>query len=666
MKKALKITGIVVGILVLLVIALAVTLPFLINPNRFKDGIAAVVKEKTGRELVIQGDIKLSVFPWLGLQIGPLELSNAKGFGAVPFAAVNETDVHVAFWPLLHRRIQVGEVKVEGLSLDLEHDAEGHSNWQDIIERLTHKGGGGGEPGSALDLSTADVGISDSQVRWIDAQKHQQYTINDFSLKMGEFDSAKPFALDSSFDFTGTNPAVQGHLDFAGTATADLEQRTYSADDAKLTLQAKGEAVPGGQIDADLHWQHAIANLEQESMAVNGFEAGLYGTKLALEAQGRDIEKNPSFTGTLKLAPFSPRDVLKAVGRPAYADTRDGTALTAATASLTFVATPSSLSLNGLDMTLDGTHLIGSAAIKDFTTRALSFDLTADQLDFDRYLPQQQPSTPGKPREEVDIDKVGIPLRTVRSLNLDGHLHVGQFAFLGAKSTDFDMNLSAHDGQLQIKPLTASLYGGSLDAEMQVDAREANGDQPIVNETLALKDVQLAGLAQALGKTDRLSGTVALTSSGRALGRTVLELRRTLNGRVSFSLKDGAIEGVNVADSVARAYAEARRQPVPPPAPLRTEFRELHGSAGIIRGVMSDRGFSASLPFMTLTGSGKLDIADLTVDYALKGRVTGSPRPGQGGDLSGLKGESVPLHITGTLSDLTVRPDVSGLVKDKP
>src|SRR5579859_4907174 len=137
MKKALKITGIVVGVVVLLVIVLALTLPFLINPNRFKDDISAAVKERTGRELVIQGDIKLSIFPWLGLQIGPMELSNAAGFGGAPFAAINETDVHVHFWPLLHRSVEVGAVKLDGLTLDLELDANGHNNWQDISEHLS-------------------------------------------------------------------------------------------------------------------------------------------------------------------------------------------------------------------------------------------------------------------------------------------------------------------------------------------------------------------------------------------------------------------------------------------------------------------------------------------------------------------------------------------------
>ena len=665
MKKALKITGIVVGILVLLVIALAVLLPFLINPNRFKDDIAQLVKEKTGRELVIQGDIKLSLFPWLGLQIGPLELSNAKGFGAVPFAAVNETDVHVAFWPLLHRRVQVGAIKIEGLSLDLERDADGHSNWQDLSDRLTHNAREpeGAASGGSVDLTGSDVAISDSQVRWTDAQKHQQYTVSDFTLKLGAFASVKPLSVTSGFDFSGTNPALDGHVDFTATAAADLEHRIYSADDAVLKLQAKGEGVPGGQVDADLRWQHAAANLEQHSVAVNGFEAELYGLKLDMEAQGRDIDKTPSYTGTLKFARFSPRDVLKAVGRPAYADIRDGNALGSATASLTFVATPSSLALNGLDMTLDNTHLIGSAGIKDFSTHALSFDLTADQLDLDRYLPPQQPGAPGKPREEVDIDKIGIPLRTVRSLDVDGHLHVGQFLFIGTKTNDLDMNLSAHDGLVQFKPVTASLYGGSLNAQLQVDARESNGDDPVVDETLSVNGVQLAGLGQDLGKPSHYSGSLDLSSNGRARGRFVLLLRRTLRGRLSFALKNGAIDGINAEDSIARAYAATRQQPAPSAAPARTEFSELRGSGNVINGVLDDRGFTARLPGLNLGGAGRLDLADLTVDYNLKGRVSGS---GQGGSLASLKGETVPLHVTGTLSTLMVRPDVGAAPKGRP
>jgi AsmA protein len=668
MKKALKITGIAVGILVLVIIMLAVALPFLINPNSFKDDIARMVKQRTGRELVIQGDIKLSIFPWLGLQVGPMELSNAKGFGGVPFASINETDVHVRFWPLLHKQVEVGEVKLDGLNLDLEHDADGHDNWHDINEHMARRAAKGGsseeEPGGNVDLSVAGVSVTDSQVRWTDAQKHQQYTISDFTLNLGAFASAKPLAVKAGFDFTGTNPAVQGHVDFSGTATADLERKLYSADEAKLEMQAKGDAVPGGQVDATLRWQHVALNSDQGTLALNGLDGSAYGMRLQLEAQGRDVLKDGSYTGSVKLAQFSPREALKALGHAALVDTRDAGAFGKAFGSFNFVATPAYASLTGVDFTLDDTHMTGSAGIKDFKTQALAFDLNVDKLDADRYLPPQQLGTPDKPREEVDVDKVGVPLRTLKALNLDGHLHVGSFSLLHARASDFDMTLASHDGLLHVKPLTASLYGGTLEADLQVDARAANDEHPpMVSETFALKNVQVTGLGQDLLKSDKLSGTVDLSSDLHGPGRLIGELRHTVSGRMAFDIKNGALEGVNVWDAIARAYARVKGQSAPPPAAPRTEFADIHGTAAVTKGVMVNKDFSAALPFLSLSGAGKLDLADLTVDYSLKGRVTGSPKLGT--DLSGLKGASVPLHIGGTLGSLNVQPDFGAAAKGK-
>jgi AsmA protein len=664
MKKALKITGIVLGILVLVVILLAVALPFILNPNSFKDEIAKLVKDKTGRELVIQGDIKLSVFPWLGMQIGPAELSNAKGFSSVPFASITQTDVHVRFWPLLHRQIEVGEVKLDGLNLDLEKDADGHDNWQDISEHLAHvpaKGEGGS--GGNIDLSVAGVAVTDSQVRWTDAEKHQQYTISDFSLKLGAFASAKPLSMESGFDFTGTNPAVQGHVDFSGTAIADLEHRLYTADDAKLDMQAQGDAVPGGQVKASLHWQHVAYNAEQGSLAVNGLTAGAYGVNLQLEAQGSGIGKNANFSGSAKLARFSPRDLLKALGHPDLANARDTGAFSAAFGSFGFVAGPSSMALNSMDFTLDDTHMTGSAGIKDFKTRAIGFDLDVDKFDADRYLPPQQLGTPDKPREEIDLDKVGLPLRTLRVLDAHGRVHVGNFTLLGAKLGDLSFALDAQDGLVDVKPFSASVYGGSADGELSIDAREANGDQPVVSETVTLHGVQIAGLAQDLFKTDKFSGAVDLTAAVRAQGRVVGEMRHTVTGRITYEVKGGDLQGVNVWDAIVRAYAQTQGRAAPAPAAAQTEFGDVRGSSSVNRGIMVDRGFSAALPALALSGAGKLDLTDLTVDYNLKGRVTGTP-PG-GAAAVGLKGANLGLHVSGALGNLKVQPDLSGVGKPK-
>ena len=55
----------VIGIIILLIAALA-ALPFIIDPNDYKDEIAAQVEKATGRNLTLQGDIGLSVhYPWV-------------------------------------------------------------------------------------------------------------------------------------------------------------------------------------------------------------------------------------------------------------------------------------------------------------------------------------------------------------------------------------------------------------------------------------------------------------------------------------------------------------------------------------------------------------------------------------------------------------------------
>ena len=665
-RKPFKIIAISIAVLLALIILIAIVLPFIITPNDFKPRIAKLVKEKTGRELTIAGDIKLSIFPWLGAEIGSMSLGNAPGFGNTPFASVNETDVHVRFWPLLRGHIQVGTVKLVGVDLDLARDADGRDNWQDILQHLKSSGSAtqtqshGAVSNGLEDLRIDGLKLSNGGLRWSDALKHQQYTVSNLDMDMGAFASGVPLRLNTEFDFAGTNPALTGHAAFKGTLTVDLAKRIYTFSNAKLDVDASGEAVAGGQMNAELLWQQAALNMDVGTLALNGLSASAYGLKLRADMEGQGLMTDPHFNGSLKLAAFSPREVLKALGHGNLADTRDPQALTQASGSLSFIATPASFSVQNLSLKLDDTTLSGTAAIKDLKTQALAFDLNLDQMDADRYLPPQKAATPNQPREAVDINKVSIPVRTLRRLNLDGHMHVGQFTLLDVHTSDMDVSVSAHQGLVRINPISVQLYGGALSGTAQIDA---SSDTPIVTEDLTLHDVQTGGLIQDLFKIKQLSGSVNMHMATRGLGPTVSEVRHTLQGHMNFSFKNGAIEGLNVWDAVERAYALAKQLPAPPVAPARTEFADMHGSATIKNGVLDNKDFVASLPFMNLSGAGKLDLAELTLDYNLKAHITGTPKLGGRTDLVGLAGTTVPLRITGTLTNLSVRPDLGDAVR---
>lgn len=662
-----KITGIVIACVIVAIIILVIVLPFVINPNDFKPQIERAVKNKTGRELSIPGDIKLSIFPWLGAEIGPMSLSNASGFGNTPFASINVTDIHVKFWPLLHGKIEVGTVKLQGLNLDLERDANGRSNWQDILDHL--KAGGSGSKASGNTSANGLAGLqvqgftlSNSGVTWKDAQKHQQYVLSNINMSMGAFQSGKPVDLSAGFDFTGTNPQVAGHADFKGTLVADLAQKIYDINASKLALAANGDAVPGHQVQAQLAWQQAALNLHTGTLAVDGLNANAYGVKAQVSAEGKGLQGDPSFNGSVKFTPFSPRAALAALGRQSLVDTRDPKALTQASGSFNFVGTKNSLILQNLNFKLDDTTLTGSAAIKDLAAKALSFNLDLNQLDADRYLPPQKAATPTQPREATDINKISIPVRTLRGLNLDGQLHIGQFTLLNAHTSNVSIGLSAHQGVVQIQPFTAQLYGGTLVANAKIDA---TSNTPVVTEDLNLSGIQMGSLLQDMFKLQRLSGTANLQMNTRALGPTVGELRHTLSGRMSFALKNGAFEGVNVWNAIARAYALVKRQPAPPEAEKRTEFAEMHGNGTIRNGVLDNRDLVANLPFLNLDGAGKLDLAENTLDYTLRAHITGTPKLGGQADLSGLAGKTIPLKISGTLSSPSIKPDVGDAVRER-
>ena len=115
MGKLLRIVAWIAGLLVVLVVVASIVLPMIVDPNDYKDDIADLVKSKTGRTLAIEGDIGLSVFPWLAVEIGPTSLSNADGFSAQPFASVNDVQVRIKLLPLLRKQVEMDTVVLDGL-----------------------------------------------------------------------------------------------------------------------------------------------------------------------------------------------------------------------------------------------------------------------------------------------------------------------------------------------------------------------------------------------------------------------------------------------------------------------------------------------------------------------------------------------------------------------
>ena len=205
MKKFLKIVGIAVGIFILLLVAAAVIIPMVVDPNDYKDRIAALVEKETGRRMKIPGDLSLSLFPWLGVKVGAVELSNAQGFKAPFFARLEELQISVKVVPLLSKRVEAGMVKVRGLTLNLERNKEGRTNWDDLIkgkpQKKPEQPGGQKLTVGAEAFVIGGVDVSHASVTWSDEMTGQRLSLNDLSIKTSRVTLTGPLDVQVGFDF---------------------------------------------------------------------------------------------------------------------------------------------------------------------------------------------------------------------------------------------------------------------------------------------------------------------------------------------------------------------------------------------------------------------------------------------------------------------------------
>jgi len=248
LKKILKILAFSIGGLLLLLIAAAIILTTQFDPNQYKGKISATVKEKTGRELHIDGKLGWSFFPWIGFETGKLELSNAPGFGSEPFARINAAGAKVELLPLLRKQIIVDTVFLDGLKLNLAKNSVGKTNWDDLSETSASKSTpapkqSGSDKGPEIGAILVNkIDIRDAEVTWNDQVTRARYAVRHLNLQTGKLSSGEPIDVRLAFDVESGKPVVSKHIDLRSRVKLDLAkqdlditQLALGVDDSKLT-----------------------------------------------------------------------------------------------------------------------------------------------------------------------------------------------------------------------------------------------------------------------------------------------------------------------------------------------------------------------------------------------------------------------------------------------
>jgi len=659
--RILKWSGITVGTLIVLLVAAVFIIPHLVNLGPVKHEIEHVASTRSGRTVTIDGPLSLSLLPWVGFDARDVTMANATGFRNKPFLHANELEVHVKLIPLIFHDVQISGVTLDRLTLNLERNKNGRGNWQDLTgqtapgtkQTATPKGGG------LKSLSVQRIAVNGARVDYTDAQTGRDYTLSGVDLSAHDIAPGQPFPLHLKVDFNSRQPHVSGSVSLDARAQFDARADQMALDNAKLTTHVAGGGL-ARPLDLDAQWEKLAVNLGRGTAQLSALHASTAGLTANVDATAQGLETTPSLQGRLELPGFSPRKVLAKIGQPVPTTLRG---FDKASLKTDFRAGGKVLALSGMTLHLDDTTLTGRLAAAPRAGGPVTFDLRADRLDLDRYLPagagKAAPAAAGHSRKFLETR---LPGRLLKKLDVDGHLTVASLKGLGLAAQNVALTVKGSGGKVVLAPVSANLYGGGYSGTVRLATA---GEGISLDTTQKLRGVAAGKIITALGGGSRLSGNTDAAVSLRGSGATVAELLDTLKGQATFALHNGALDGVNLWGQLERAYALVKdHKNVPVTGPKRTEFANLEGSASIDHGVITNDALTADLPFLSVTGHGRVDLNKRYLSYDLLTKVVKTPKTA-GGNLAGLTGATIPVHVSGGFGDFQTVPDMKAALQER-
>ena len=648
MKKLIKIVAGIVVVVIVLAAGLIAFVAMTFDPNEHKEEIVDVVKESTGRDLKIEGDIELTVFPWLGVTTGAVELSNASGFTPDVFARTEKVSVRVKLMPLLSSSVEMDTVSVHGLTLNLAKDKEGNTNWDDLTDADEEQPAEVREGSGIAALAIGGLGISNANISWSDAMAGQAIQISDLNAKTGSVSPGKPVELGVEFDLAGGADNLAGHFKLSGEVNMDPDAGKLDGSGLKLEANLTGDSLPGGKAVVSLGADVAV-DMSEKTAVLENLSVSVLGLEAAGNLAVSDYDTNPQIAGQLSVEPFDPKAMMKKLGAGVI-ETAERKAMTVLGLETTIGGSAQALALDPLKVVLDDSTLTGSLT----AGAAMRFDLSLDAIDADRYLP---------PAAEGDTASAGgageLPMETLRALDVDGQVKIGKLKIMNLNATDISVTVKAKDGVIAVAPISAKLYDGAYSGNIGLDA---SASQPKLTVSEKLSGVQAGPLLLDLQGEDRLTGSGDVEAKLSAVGVNAAAMKKTLNGTASFAFTDGAINGINIAETIRNAKAKVLGGSASSSdAPKKTDFSELTGSFLVKDGFVTNDDLSAKSPLLRIEGEGNVDLAKESIDYRATATVVATTQ-GQGGDdLTDLAGIPIPIKIGGTFSEPSYGLDFEAL-----
>src|ERR1700720_484483 len=487
MKRLGKLIAALLGLALIGLIATS----WLINREALRQAVEAQIRAVTGLDLVIKGNIDVSVFP--GSYVSFHDVGLKGGGTADPALAVDVLTANLRLLPLLLRRFEISDVTMLRPHIRVIRGGNGESNWRPFIDTIARTM----KPGAENQLSFSEIRIQDGVLSYEDATNHVSESLGDIDLSLAWPSISRSFAATGQFDWLGQ------------------------------------------RVDGSISVSDFIAALSGDR---SGLKARLASAPLKLAFDGTVADATSMMMeGTVTIDSLSLRDALRWTGQVPPGSGGFGRFALKAPAN---VVGPS-IALTNVNVELDGNVAEGVMTYANNGRQSLQATLAADALDFTPYISTFRLLASGA----NDWNRQLFDLNALSSTDLDMRLSAAQVTVGHTKLGRTALGANLRGGALALSVGEAQMYGGIARGSFGIARSDVVAD---VKAQFSFTDVDLQSCASELFGVTKLSGRGNLNVSLVASGSSPFGLAQSLDGTATLTGHDGAIAGFNVEQLLKR------------------------------------------------------------------------------------------------------------------
>ncbi|MEZ6001160.1 AsmA family protein [Hyphomonas sp.] len=242
-----RIVLILAGIFGLLLVA-ALTVPFFVPKSVYKAQIEKAATSALNRDVLMTGDVSVSVFPRISASVGGVTVANPEGFTATNMIEAGELRGSVKWMPLLSRRVEVQELSFVDANVQLEKLADGRTNWD--FGTSSTEAEAPADEGGGVSASIGKASLKNASLIYADRTIGTEYALKDLNLEASMQGFDKPLKANADGIFQDQSFDIDLTIDTPEQLQSGVPAIVDAKFDSKLATGTFGGSVTLGDAPA--------------------------------------------------------------------------------------------------------------------------------------------------------------------------------------------------------------------------------------------------------------------------------------------------------------------------------------------------------------------------------------------------------------------------------